>query len=127
MIHLFLARLGIDREQLVHQFYRPDRPCVLLVELDRIYKVSPCVAPAAGVHHSGRAQAAFVSDVIIRLQNAREGAKKLLPSFAPAAHAEIEHRAATRRAVLPQKSAMILATLVVRLHIDRSFVGLDIT
>ena len=95
------------------------------------------VYSAAGVHHAGRAEATLVSDVVVRLENPREGAEELLRPFSCAAHAEIEDHAAARRAVLPQEGAMILAALIlypskqrplagdpdiVRLHIDRGFV-----
>lgn len=44
VIQFFLARLGVDRKQLVHQLNRANRAGILLVELDRVYKVPSCVA-----------------------------------------------------------------------------------
>jgi len=49
------------------------------------------------VHHPRPTEAAFVGDVIVCLENAREGAEKLLRPFASAAHAEIEDRPTARR------------------------------
>jgi hypothetical protein len=62
VIHFFLARLGVDQKQLVHQLNCANRAGILLVELDRIYKVPSRVAPAASVHHALAAQAALVGD-----------------------------------------------------------------
>jgi hypothetical protein len=38
VIHVAVARLGIDGEHLVHKFYRPDRGGILLVKLHRVDK-----------------------------------------------------------------------------------------
>jgi hypothetical protein len=51
VIHLLLARLGIDGEQLIHQRHNPRRGNILPVELHRIEKLPPRVSPACSVHH----------------------------------------------------------------------------
>ena len=79
------------------------------------------------MHHPRPAEAALVGYVIVGLENAREGGEELLWPFASAAHAKIEDRPTARRSVLPEVGLMVLTTLVVRLHIDRGFVGLEVT
>jgi hypothetical protein len=44
-----VVRLGIDREQLVHKFHRPDRGDILLVKLHRVDKLPSRMSPAGGV------------------------------------------------------------------------------
>src|ERR1035438_6908981 len=85
------------------------------------------MAPATSMHHPRAAEAALVCYVIVCLENAREGAEEQLRPFASATHAKIEDRPTARRSVLPEVGLMVLTTLVVRLHIDRCLVGLDVT
>ena len=69
-----------------------------------------------------------VSCISIGVQYAR---LKLRGSFSvplrSRAHPEVEHHAFTRRTVLPQVGSVILASLVLRLHADWCFIGLDVT
>jgi hypothetical protein len=51
VIHLFIARAGIDGKQIIHQGYDADRSGILLVELDGVDKVSSRVAPTGRMHH----------------------------------------------------------------------------
>src|SRR3954462_6011886 len=46
VVHVFIACLSIDGEQLIDQFHRADRGGILLVEFDRIDEVPSRVAPA---------------------------------------------------------------------------------
>ena len=81
---------------------------------------------AAGVDHI-RSAYFGVALVAICLQQTIEIAQPLLRPLAVAAHAEVEDYAFAGRAVLPQVCLMIASTLVVGLHTDRRFIGLQIT
>ena len=125
VVHLLVASLGIDREQLAHQFHRADRGGILFVEFDRIYEVSSGMAPAGRVHHLRTAHA-IVGRVSICLEKAFEVSQEVQRAFPFAAHAEIEDRHAARRSILPEIGLMVRTAAVARLHIDRGFIGLDV-
>src|ERR1039457_4772400 len=57
VIHLFVARSGIDGKQLIHQFNDADRSAIQLVEFDRIDKLPPRMAPTRRMHHLRAAHA----------------------------------------------------------------------
>src|SRR5208337_2218703 len=109
VIHLLVSRPGIDQEQLVRQLDRAYGIGILLVQLHGIHKVPARVAPAGRVDYLRPAHAAFVGDVVIRLENPLELVQETRRPFTPAAHAEIEDRPAARSSVLPQVSLMVPA------------------
>ena len=125
MVHVLVACLGIDREQLVDQFHRADRGGILFVEFDCIHEVPSGVAPARRVHHL-RSTHAIVSCVSIRLEKSFEVSEEVERPLPFAAHLEIKDRHAARSSVLPEVRLMVAAAAVMHLHIDRSFIGLDI-
>src|ERR1035438_10448112 len=69
----------------------------------------------------------IVGGIAVGLQKAIELVQKLLRPFSLTPHAEIEDHAAPRSAVLPEIGLVVLAATVVHLHIDRRFIGLNIT
>ena len=125
MIHVLLASLGVDREQLIHQLHGTYRCGVLLVQFDRIHEVSSRVRPTSCMHHLHSAHA-IVRSVGVGLQKSVEVAKEVQRAFALAAHAKIENRHSAWRSILPQVALMICAAAVVHLHVDRGFIGLDV-
>ena len=125
MVHLFVPRLSIDREQLVYQFNCADGRGILFIEFDRIHEVPSGVAPAGRMHHLRTAHA-IICGVAICLEKSFEVAEEVQWALAFAAHAEIKNRHAARRPVLPEVSLMVCAASVVCLYIDRSFIRLDV-
>ena len=92
VIHVVVARLGIDGEQLVHKFHRADRGEILLVKLHRVDKPPSRVRPAAGVHRS---------KLCLRRDHKRHRRRFAVspriypgsgPGLPPAAHAKIKDR-----------------------------------
>ena len=77
------------------------------------------------MHHLRTAHA-IICGVAIGLEKSFEVAEEVQRALALAAHAEIKNRHAPRRSVLPEISLMVCAASVVRLHIDRSFIRLDV-
>jgi hypothetical protein len=74
------------------------------------------VRKATCMHHLRPADIIGVPGVPICLQDTVELAEESFRSFTLTAHAEVEDCRASRRAVLPHISLMILAALVVHLH-----------
>ena len=68
----------------------------------------------------------IVGGICIRLQKSFEVSEEIQRAFPFAAHAKIENRHAARSSVLPEIRLMVGTAAVVRLHIHRSFIGLDI-
>ena len=101
VIHLLVARSGIDGKQLIHQLDDTDRGGIHLVELDRVDKTPSRMAPTCRMHHLRAAHAAAVGSISVGLQYSLELIEETRWAFAPAAHAKIEDRRAARRAVLP--------------------------
>src|SRR5258708_11962370 len=102
VIHLLVASPGVDSKQFIHQLYDAHRSGILLVELDRVDKLPPRVAPTGRMHHLRPAHTTVVSRIAVCLENPLELVQEARWTFALAAHAEIEDRRAARRAVLPQ-------------------------
>jgi len=69
----------------------------------------------------------IVDHIAIGLQNAFELFEKLLGTLTATSHAEVEDHRASGRSVLPQIRLMMFTAPVVRLHIHRSFIGLDVS
>lgn len=74
-VHLLRARSGVDVKQLVHQRYRSHRHGILLVEFQRVHKLSARVRPACSMDHL-RPDDPVVGRVTIGLQMAFIVAKK---------------------------------------------------
>ena len=100
MVHVFVACLGVDREQVVDQFHGTDGGGILFVEFDCIHEVPSRVAPARRVHHL-RTTHAIVRCVSIRLEKPFEVPEEVQRSFPFAAHLEIKYGHAARNSVLP--------------------------
>ena len=77
------------------------------------------------MHHL-RTTHAIVGCVSICLEKSLEVAEEVQWALAFAAHAEIKNRHAPRLPVLPEISLMVCAAAVVRLHVDRGFIRLDV-
>src|SRR5208337_5341275 len=92
VIHLLVARSGIDGKQLIHPLNDADRGGIQLVELDRVDKTPSRVAPTCRMHHLRAAHATDVRDISVGLQNPLELVQKMRRALAPAAHLKIEDR-----------------------------------
>ena len=69
----------------------------------------------------------FVADVAVGLQYSLEPFQESLRSRPSPAHLKLEHHAASGAAILPEISLMIFASPVVRLHIHRCFIRLNVS
>jgi hypothetical protein len=125
MVQMRLSRTGIDGEQFVHECNDSGCHHVLAIQLHRLEEASPGVRPAGSMHNACSADM-VVHGVAIGLQNAFELFEKLLGTLTAAAHAEVEDHRPSGRSILPQIRLMMFTTAVVCLHIDRSFIGLDV-
>src|SRR5664279_850653 len=126
VIHVLLARFGVDGKQIIRQLHDARCSQVLRVQLNRVDELSSRMGPAHSMDDL-RAANVVVSGIAIRLQEAFELLKKLLGPFASASQAEVEDDITARGSVLPEIGLMILAAAIVHLHLNRRLVGLDIT
>ena len=96
------------------------------VERSRLEELPSRVRPTGGMHQLRPAHV-IVGDIAVGLQDAFELSQKFLWSVAHPPQAEVEHHAATRFAVLPEIPLMVFAPPIMHLHIDRGFIGLNVT
>ena len=67
VIHLLVARSGIDGKQLIHPINDADRGGIQLVELDRVDKTPSRMAPTRRMHHLRSARATVVGRISVGL------------------------------------------------------------
>ena len=117
--------LGVDREQLVDPRHQPRRQTICRIELDRLVKLPSRMRPAGRVDHLRPAHP-VVSGVAIGLQNTFKVAQKLLSDLPVHGPSESQTPLASRPAVLPEVSLMILPAPIVHLHRNRRLIRLHI-
>ena len=100
VVHVFVACLGVDREQVVDQFHGTDGGGILFVEFDCIHEVPSRVAPARRLHHL-RTTHAIVRCVSIRLQKPFEVPEEVQRSFPFAAQCAVKGAGQQRVQVPP--------------------------
>ena len=126
VVEVLCARQGVDPEQLVDPRHDARGGRIAGVELGRLEKLPSRMRPAACMHDLRPAHV-IVGGIAVGLQNAFELAQEFLRPVAPPPQTEVEHYAASRSAVLPQIRLMVLPPPVVHLHVDRCFIGLNVT
>ena len=126
VVEVLCARQGVDPEQVVDPRHHARRRRIGGVELGRLEELSPRMRPTAGMHHLRPAHV-IVGGIAVGLQNAFELSQEFLWPVAPSPQPEVEHHPASRPAVLPEIGLMVLAPPIVHLHIDRRFIGLNVT
>ena len=67
VIHLFVACPSVDGKQFIHQLHDADRGGVQFVELDRVNKLPPRVAPTCSMQHLRSAHAIDVRGISVGL------------------------------------------------------------
>src|ERR1700736_6975701 len=90
MIHARIARLGIDREQLVDPRHQLRRHPILRIQFDRVEYLSPRMRPACRMHHPDPTHTT-VSGITIGLQNTFILSEELHRAVAAPPHSEVEH------------------------------------
>src|ERR1035438_4222079 len=100
------------------------------MELEGLEHLSARMGPAGAMHHVATAHT-VVCEIPVGLQNAFELAQEFLRTLAAAPHPKVKpkvkHDTASRPAVLPQVSLMVFPALIVHLHGNRCFIGLNVT
>ena len=81
--------------------------------------------PAARVNHLWSPDL-IVSGIPVRLQKTFELSQKLFRSISSSSQTEVEHHRCSRWAVLPEIGLMILPAAFMHLHVDRSFISLNV-
>src|ERR1700760_4110360 len=126
VIEIGRTSFGIDREQLVNPCHNARRGAIARTEFQGFKGFSTCMRPTTGVHHVGPAHL-FVSGIAVSLQNAFELSQKSFGSFPSTAQSKVEDHTATRPAILPKVSLMVLTSSIVHLHADWRLICLNVS
>src|SRR5271154_7598778 len=82
--------------------------------------------PPSGMYHS-RPTDLVIRCIAVGLEKAFELSREPLRPIASATQAEIEHRASSGATVLPEVRFVVLTSALACLHIDRGFIGLNVS
>src|ERR1700722_14407798 len=126
MTHVLRTRSPVEGKEFIHQLDDPCRVLILGIQLHRIDKLPSRVRQTTGMDHL-RAANVVIASIAVGLQDALELAQKHIRPFSLTAHPEAEDHTASRRSILPELGLVSLAAPIMHLHINRRFIGLDIT